>query len=207
VRLRALTIALGILIGGVALTPAAGSQPLGSAAGSHPLASGTAGNDDPRFQGETSALGRALRKRMKGVSWHRDCPVGLGKLRLLEVSHWGFDRDAHRGELVVHERVAKRIVRVMRSLFERDFPIRRMKLIDAYAGDDHRSMDADNTSGFNCRFVAGSAGTWSQHAYGRAIDVNPIENPYVTPSGHVSPPAGKPLRRSLPRRQGHDPPG
>ena len=48
---------------------------------------------------------------------------------------------------------------------------------------------ADNTSAFNCRFVAGTE-TWSEHAYGRAIDVNPIENPYVTAGGYVSPPAG-----------------
>jgi hypothetical protein len=144
------------------------------------------------FAGESSRLGHAMRKRMKGRSWHRGCPVGLGKLRLLEVSHWGFDRDTHRGELVVHARVAGRILDVMRSLYRRRFPIRRMKTIDAYGGDDNRSMDADNTSGFNCRFVAGRPGVWSQHAYGRAIDVNPIENPYVTPSGHVSPAAGRP---------------
>jgi poly-gamma-glutamate synthesis protein (capsule biosynthesis protein) len=64
-----------------------------------------------------------------------------------------------------------------------------MRLVDAYGGDDHRSMDADNTSAFNCRTVAGTD-RWSEHAYGRAIDVNPIENPYVTGSGNVSPPAG-----------------
>jgi hypothetical protein len=143
------------------------------------------------FEGESSQLGHAQRKRMKGRSWHRGCPVELGKLRLLEVSHWGFDGDTHRGELVVHQRVAKRIVKVMRSLYRHRFPIRRMKLIDEYGGDDHRSMDADNTSAFNCRFVSGSPGVWSQHAYGRAIDVNPVENPYVSGS-HVSPPAGQP---------------
>jgi D-alanyl-D-alanine carboxypeptidase len=129
---------------------------------------------------------------MKGVSWHRGCPVGLGKLRLLEVSHWDFDGEERRGELVVHERVAKRIVGVMHALYRHRFPIRRMKLAESYGADDDRLMRADTTSGFNCRFVAGSPGVWSQHAYGRAIDVNPVENPYVTPSGHVSPPAGRP---------------
>jgi D-alanyl-D-alanine carboxypeptidase len=143
------------------------------------------------FEGESKRLGHAMRQRMKGSSWHRGCPVGLGKLRLLEVSHWGFDGDAHRGELVIHARVADRIVKVMRSLYRHRFPIRRMKLIDAYGGDDDRSMEADNTSGFNCRFVSGRPGVWSQHAYGRAIDLNPIENPYVSGS-HVSPPAGRP---------------
>jgi hypothetical protein len=79
----------------------------------------------------------------------------------------------------------------MRELFGLRFPIRRMRLVDAYGADDHRSMAADNTSAFNCRFVAGT-GRWSEHAYGHAIDVNPVENPYVTDGGHVSPPAGAP---------------
>jgi hypothetical protein len=143
------------------------------------------------FEGEISRLGDAMRRRMMGRSWHRGCPVGLGRLRLLQVSHRGFDADPHRGELVVHRRVAGRILDVMRSLYRHRFPIRRMKPIDAYGGDDRRSMAADNTSGFNCRFVAGRPGVWSQHAYGRAIDINPIENPYVSGS-HVSPPEGRP---------------
>ena len=79
------------------------------------------------------------------------------------------------------------------------YPIRQMRLVDAYGADDHRSMAADNTSAFNCRFVAGSPGVWSEHAYGRAIDVNPIENPYVTASGYVSPPEGAPYVRPCAR--------
>jgi hypothetical protein len=80
-----------------------------------------------------------------------------------------------------------------RELYRLRFPIRRMRLVDAYGADDHRSMDADNTSAFNCRFVAGTS-RWSEHAYGHAIDVNPIENPYVTSDGYVSPPAGAPYK-------------
>ena len=71
------------------------------------------------------------------------------------------------------------------------FPIRRKRHVDANGADDRRSQAADNTSAFNCRFVAGTS-RWSEHAYGHAIDVNPIENPYVTADGHVSPPAGAP---------------
>ncbi len=130
---------------------------------------------------------------MSGVSWHRGCPVGFADLRLLTVEHWGFDGRVHRGRLVVHRDFATGMVRTMRTLFRLRYPIRQMRLVDAYGGDDHRSMDADNTSAFNCRFVAGSPGVWSEHAYGRAIDVNPIENPYVTESGYVSPPAGAPF--------------
>ena len=142
-----------------------------------------------RFEGTAEPIGPQLRQRMTGVSWHRGCPVGLSRLRLLRVTHWGFDGEVHRGRLVVHRDSAQSMLRVMRELHRLHFPIRRMRLVDAYGADDHRSMDADNTSAFNCRFVAGT-NRWSEHAYGQAIDVNPIENPYVTGDGHVSPPAG-----------------
>jgi hypothetical protein len=94
-----------------------------------------------------------------------------------------------RGRLVVHERHARRIRAVFKRLFEIEFPIRRMRLIDAYGGSDDRSLRANNTSAFNCRFVAGTT-RWSMHAYGLAIDINPVQNPYVAGS-RVSPPAGE----------------
>jgi len=142
------------------------------------------------FQGRAERIDAATRERMSGVSWHPGCPVGFGELRLLTVSHWGFDGRVHRGRLVVHRDYATSMVGAMRELFRLRYPIRQMRLVDAYGADDHRSMDADNSSAFNCRYVAGSPGVWSEHAYGGAIDVNPIENPYVTDSGYVSPPAG-----------------
>jgi hypothetical protein len=145
----------------------------------------------PAFHGSAEPIDPDLRERMTGVSWHRDCPVGLGELRLLRVDHWGFDARIHRGRLVVHRDSAQPMLRAMRTLHRLRFPIRRMRLVDAYGGDDRRSMAADNTSAFNCRFVSGTS-RWSEHAYGRAIDVNPVENPYVIGDGYVSPPAGAP---------------
>ena len=143
----------------------------------------------PRFHGSVHRIGPELRQRMTGVSWHPGCPVGLNQLRLLKLSVWGFDERVHRGRLVVNEDAARPMLTVMRRLFQLRFPIRRMRLVDAYGADDHRSMEADNTSAFNCRFVAGTD-RWSEHAYGRAIDVNPIENPYADGDGYVSPPQG-----------------
>ena len=157
------------------------------------LAMSRADGEPLAFHGRATPIDAATRERMSGVSWRPGCPVGFAELRLLTVSHWGFDGRVHRGRLVVHRDSAAGMVRVMRRLFELRYPIRRMHLVDAYGADDHRSMDADNTSAFNCRNVAGSAGVWSEHAYGRAIDVNPVENPYVTDSGYVSPPAGAPF--------------
>ncbi len=145
----------------------------------------------PAFQGSSKPIEGKVRDRIEGSSWRPGCPVALDKLRLLEVSHWGFDDEVHRGKLVVHHRHADEIVAVMKRLYKLRYPIRRMELIDRYDADDNRSMNADNTSAFNCRFVAGTQ-RWSMHAYGFAIDINPIENPYVSGS-HVSPPAGAPF--------------
>lgn len=162
-----------------------------------PLAQGRA---EP-FHGSAEPLGPQLRERMTGVSWHPGCPVALGNLRLLRVTHWGFDGEVHRGRLVVHRDSAQPILRTMRELHHLHFPIRRMRLVDAYGADDHRSMAADNTSAFNCRVVAGT-NRWSEHAYGHAIDLNPVENPYVTASGYVSPPAGAPYKDRSRRAKG-----
>ncbi|HSS32018.1 MAG TPA: M15 family metallopeptidase [Solirubrobacterales bacterium] len=144
------------------------------------------------FRGHASPLDPALRQRMTGVSWHPGCPVGLDDLRLLAVTYWGFDGDAHFGRLVVNRDAARPLLTVMRRLYRLHYPFRRMQLVDAYGADDHRSMEADNTSAFDCRFVSGTS-RWSQHAYGRAIDVNPIENPYADSDGYVSPPQGAPF--------------
>jgi hypothetical protein len=138
----------------------------------------------PRFRATIEA---APAERMT-ASWRPGCPVAPADLRLLTLTHWGFDGRVHRGELVIHEDQARAVKVVFRALFKARFPIKRMQLVDVYGGDDDRSMAANNTSGFNCRGVAGSS-SWSEHAYGRAIDVNPIQNPEVR-DGRVSPPAG-----------------
>jgi hypothetical protein len=119
---------------------------------------------------------------MTGISWRPGCPVALRDLRLVVARHWSFEGKARTGRLVVHRDVAGPVLTVLRQLYEAGFPIRRMRLVDAYGGSDFRSIEADNTSAFNCRRVEGTD-RWSEHAYGRAIDVNPIENPYVSGGG------------------------
>lgn len=153
------------------------------------------------FKGEIRVINRNLKKRMTGSSWRPGCPVGLADLRLLKLKYRGFGGGTKWGYLVVHRTAAPRILKVFRKLFDSGFRIRRMRLVDAYGADDHRSMNADNTSAFNCREVAGSPGVWSRHAYGRAIDINPVENPYVSGS-HVSPAKGRPFARRTPHRRG-----
>jgi hypothetical protein len=153
----------------------------------------------PPYRSSVERLDAATKDAMTGVSWHRGCPVPLHDLRDVHVTFWGFDRDAHRGELIVHRRWAADLTHVFRRLYRTRFAIRRMRPVDRYGGHDRRSMAADNTSAFNCRFVAGTS-TWSQHAYGRAVDIDPVENPYVS-GNHVSPRAGRRFAdRSLDRR-------
>jgi D-alanyl-D-alanine carboxypeptidase len=133
-------------------------------------------------------------------SWRAGCPVGPAQLRLLRLSYWGFDGKRRIGSLVVRDRVARDVVTVFRRLYAVRFPIRRLRKVDAYRGSDDASMAADNTSGFNCRFVSGTR-RWSQHAYGEAIDVNPVENPYLQ-GARVSPPAGRRYLDRSPSRPG-----
>jgi len=124
-------------------------------------------------------------------SWHAGCPVAPGQLRRLRLSYWGFDGRAHTGALVVNVRAVSPLTRVFSRLYAARFPIRRMRPIDAYGGSDERSLEADNTAAFNCRYaVASGPKRWSVHAYGLAIDVNPVENPYLE-GGRVHPRAGR----------------
>lgn len=153
------------------------------------FAPGDAGGIAPVFRGTSSAIDPATRAQMIGSSWHKGCPVALRNLRLLKLDFWGYDGSVHQGRMVVHADQAANVLTVFRKLFYAHFQIRRMRLIDAYGANDDRSLAANNTSAFNCRFVAGTT-RWSMHAFGRAIDINPIQNPYVSGS-HVSPPAGR----------------
>jgi hypothetical protein len=133
-------------------------------------------------------------------SYRRGCPVGPEQLRTIRLSYWDFDGRPRVGRLVVHQRVARAVVTAFRRLYVARFPIRRIVPVSRYRGSDDASMAADNTSGFNCRFVSGTS-RWSMHAYGLAIDVNPVENPYVS-GGRVRPPAGNRYLDRARRRPG-----
>jgi D-alanyl-D-alanine carboxypeptidase len=124
-------------------------------------------------------------------SYRPGCPVAPAQLRLVRLRHWGFDGKARFGAVVVRSDVARDVVAVFRRLYVARFPIRRLRTIDAYKGRDAASLAADNTSAFNCRYaIAPGPKRWSAHAYGVAIDVNPVENPYLD-RGAVRPPAGR----------------
>ena len=141
----------------------------------------------PPFAATVSRVTRAE----LGASWHAGCPVAPGRLRRVRLTYRGFDGAAHAGALVVNADAVPAVKGIFARLYAGRFPIRRMRTIDAYGASDDRSMAADNTSAFNCRYaVAPGPLRWSAHAYGRAIDVNPVENPYLE-GGRVLPPAGR----------------
>ena len=133
---------------------------------------------------------------IRSGSWTLRCPVALDDLRLVSLTYWGFDGRPHVGRLVVNRDAVDAIVGALHRLYLIHFPIRRMVPVDAYGASDERSMEADNTSAYNGRLVAGST-VWSQHAYGRAIDIDPLENPEIQ-DGKVFPTtAGRYVDRTL----------
>ena len=164
------------------------------------LAASTSDAPAAKFRASVTPLPAPLRETMTGLSWRPGCPVGLDDLRLVRARHWGFDGRIHTGRIVVHRDVAREVGAVLERLYAERFPIRRMVPVDAYGASDFRSIEADNTSAFNCRYVDGTT-RWSEHAYGRAIDLNPIENPYVS-SGTTSHRASRPFLRRAPYRPG-----
>lgn len=126
-----------------------------------------------------------------GSSWRAGCPVGPSDLRRVQVAFWGFDGTRRVGTLVVHRLEAADVAATFGTLYAERFPIKQIRPVTEFGSDDDRSMAANNTSAFNCRAVTGGTG-WSEHAYGRAIDLNPIQNPYVTRGGTVLPPSAEP---------------
>jgi|SRR5919109_2988042 hypothetical protein len=157
--------------------------------------------DRPIYVSEITRIPWRIRTWMTGLSWRAGCPVPLRRLRLVTLRYWGFDDEVHLGRLVVHRDVARQVAAAFGRLYEVSFPIRRMRLVDSYGADDRTSMEHDNTSAFNCRWRAGQPGVWSMHAYGKAIDINPVENPYVW-SGGFSPPNAAPFVDRSTRRRG-----
>lgn len=127
--------------------------------------------------------GKSYNPRIKGCAQRKD-------LRLLTLPYRDFAGMTHKGQLIVHRRVAADVRDVFVALFDdRSFAIEKMALVDAYGGDDEASMADNNTSGYNCRQASGSS-RLSSHARGIAIDVNPLINPYVWRKG-TSPPGGQ----------------
>jgi D-alanyl-D-alanine carboxypeptidase len=122
-----------------------------------------------------------------GATWRPGCPVGPELLRRVEVNYVGFDGRPHRGQLVVHRDVVTDVIAIFEQLQRLGYPIAKMQTVADYPGaEDELSMEDNNTSAFNCRPLPGSNAP-SLHAYGRAIDVNPLINPFIDSRGTIEP--------------------
>ena len=120
-----------------------------------------------------------------GATWRPECPVAPTELRLIDLDYLGFDGSTHRGQLVVNEDVVDEVIAIFGDLKRLRYPIETMRTVDHYPGaDDELSMRDNNTSAFNCRALGDG---WSLHAYGRAIDINPLINPYIDSTGDLQP--------------------
>ena len=169
--------------------PGAGRTPRSQAAGG---AGGRTADEsaDPVVRKLTKAeWARMVEVGMAGPN----CPVQRKNLRRLEINHVNFDGEVKRGAIVVRGDVVESVTRIFTRLFEKRFPIHRMTPVEAFNGSDQRSMKANNTSAYNCRrpSEANSPSMKSPHANGRAIDINPIQNPWLNPRTHVWEPSGE----------------
>jgi hypothetical protein len=156
-------------------------------------------------------LSSAARRQLHaGRFWRPACPVAQSGLRILTVPYWGFDRQIHAGQLVVNARAARPLGSVFKRLYRIRFPIRHITLQEAYV---KVPADRDPTASFDCRQAVPSpctggrgTGSWSMHAYGLAVDLNPRENPYVG-CGQSHDPAARRYRDRSRLRRGMVTPG
>ena len=160
--------------------------------------------EPPRFDGGVYRISPALRRSLVGQSWHRGCPVPIEDLRHVRVSYWNFHGEVSTGPLVVNEMVARDVLWVFRQLFRARFPIQRIVLPPRWRParpEDYWNRNPTSpTAAFNCRPATGST-SLSHHSYGWAIDINPLQNPYVRNDGSVLRHIAKPFRdRSLHRK-------
>jgi hypothetical protein len=136
------------------------------------------------FHSAIQPLTSAQHSELSGRFWHAGCPVPLSHLRVLTVSLWDFDGNRRLGQLVVNRTAAAPLAKVFRQLYRWRFPVRHMQFADAYGPNSEQPADRDISGSFECRRAVPSpcgtgTGQWSQHAYGLAVDLNPIENPYT----------------------------
>ncbi len=131
------------------------------------------------FVGYSRAIPTAIQQKMIGNSWNPDCPVPLTNFSYVTLSYWGFDHQTHQGILIVNKKIANNVIDIFHQLYLQHFPIQQMQPMYLFNGDDVKSMEANNTSAFNCRIMANTTNKSSLHAYGLAIDINPLMNPYV----------------------------
>ena len=126
----------------------------------------------------TSKITDEIFARIKGKSFKDNCPLSLDDLRYLHVLHKDLDGNIHEGEMICNAYIADDVLEILRKLFEADYPIERIRLVDEYDADDEMSMRDNNSSSFNFRFISHTTKI-SKHGLGLAVDINTRYNPNI----------------------------
>ena len=116
--------------------------------------------------------------RIRGKSFKDDCTLPREDLRYLHVLHVDLDGETHEGEMIVNVHIAEDVLDILRQLYEAKYPIEKIRLIDEYDADDEASMEDNNSSSFNFRFISHTTRV-SKHGLGLAVDINTLYNPYT----------------------------
>lgn len=119
-----------------------------------------------------------IEQMIEGNVWREECPVHHSRLKVVEVTYCCFDGNQKEGKVIVLDVVAEKVHSIFEELLSIQFPINNILPLEEFSGDDVKSMQANNSSAFNGRLVARTS-SWSSHAFGVAIDINPIQNPYL----------------------------
>jgi hypothetical protein len=129
--------------------------------------------------GFASVIDKVPAEVLARSTWEPGCPVGADDLAYVQLTFWGFDDQRHTGELLLDRSVADDVVGVFRTLYEQRFPFEELRVTTRAELDVPPTGDGNDTGSFVCRPTTGSTTTYSQHAYGLAIDLDPFQNPYV----------------------------
>ncbi len=139
-----------------------------------------------QFNYTISEISPKVKQRMiKGLSYKENCPISIKDLRYLTMTYLNFNNESKIGEMIVHKDISKEIVLIFKELYSIKYPINKMQLVSDFKANDFESIEANNTSSFNCRKVANTS-RWSKHTYAKALDINPIQNPYISRKGFIS---------------------
>lgn len=142
------------------------------------------------------ALHHLSRETALGLDPNFPCPLPIPRaiiesLEVIEIPYLGFDHEQHTGQLVIHTSLITDVRDIFAELLVARFPIESMVPVAAFGWSDTESMNANNTSAWNYRYIAGSnPPRLSLHAFGRAIDINPRLNPCTSPSAGTCEPLG-----------------
>lgn len=134
---------------------------------------------DPDSDEWVATISKVPADVLERSTWAPKCPVALDDLSYITMPYWGFDNQVHQGEMLIQRTVAKDVVSAFKTIYEAQFPIEEMRVINLSERDAPPTGDQNVTSGFTCRTIVGTSTLWSEHSKGYAIDINPFHNPYI----------------------------